>query len=669
MQMPTPSTEPEAALCPRCEELDFSDIFSGCWSETECRTPVAFFGKREATLKDGKCPLCLAFFSIAAEWYDEQIGTGTDRHCMYAIPSQLAYRSQRAPSNGEFGDCFLERTKAKGDSTWLVIRNQQVSMTAFWFTHVPESAHNFGCLAEYTDGFNGTGQRVRLIDPAKVDIKLVKRWLALCGGEHGKLCNPPMHNRSLPKGFVVINCVSRKLEPLPADAKFVALSYVWGASTSTGPAKSASMFPRTIEDSITVALELGIAYIWIDRYCVPQQDCPDKLEQIQKMHEIYREADLTIVAAAGQGPDHGLPGISTPRSKAPSVDVRIGSHRIVSTGKSAEEALRGTVWASRAWTYQEGLVSRRKLIFTDEQIYLHCMQREFRETIEQDFSLMAQSDSDDLAPPFQCGILHLIPQKHGLESVYSLIRDFSRRNITFQNDTLNALLGVLNFFQEAYPDDFRHIWGQPIPYSKTSSIGDIVASAMRWKMVRQTERRPDFPSWSWIGWKGSALPLSFDAYSEDIKASLLLKDGSTVEDAHVLADPESFQRLSDKLSKHLLVEADTVNVCIRQKTRDQGDYVNMWEPSFVKDSIEMGSITEAKGFVVTQDVNKGDGTYEALQGGRTWLGIVLHKADLVIVLKDMGGYYERFGYIDVRFSENGEKYRELFLGRKQIRLG
>jgi hypothetical protein len=630
---------------------------------------VAYFGKREAILQHENCPLCLALFSIAADENDASIGTGRDRYCMYAIPSQLAYRSQETPSNGEFGDRFLERAKAQHDSTWLVVRNQHISMGPFWFTNVPQSAHNFGCLAEYTDGCNGVGQRVGLIDPARVDFNVMKRWLALCEGQHEKLCNPPMHSRSLPKGFAVINCVSRRLESLPAEAKFAVLSYVWGASTYTSPSKSASIFPRTIEDSIAVALELGLAYIWIDRYCVPQQDCPEKLEQIQKMHEIYREADLTIVATAGEGPDHGLPGVSASRAKAPSVDVRIGSHRIVSTGKSAQETLRSTVWASRAWTYQEGLVSRRKLIFTDEQVYLHCMQREFRETVEQDYSLLRQSDNDDLAAPFQCGILHLIPQKHGLESVYWLIRDFSERKITFQSDTLNALLGVLNFFQEAYPDEFRHIWGQPIPYKETSSMGDIVASAMRWQVGNKVERRPEFPSWSWIGWTGSALPLSFDAYSEDIKASLLLKDGSAVDDAHVLADISSFQSLSEKLSRYLLIEADTVSVRILQKIGGNGDYVNMWEPSFVKDSIEVGDITDAKGFVVTQTVEKGDGTYEALQAGHIWLGMVLYKADLVLVLKDMGDYYERFGYIDVKFSESESKYRELFLGWKQIRLG
>ncbi|KAJ3535164.1 hypothetical protein NM208_g7245 [Fusarium decemcellulare] len=483
----------EATLCSRCQAFDLRDMLSGRWTEFECRDPVAFFGKRSAVLQDESCALCQALFSIAAGEHDTALGTGMDRFCMYAIPSQLAYRSQKNPSKGEFGDGFLERAKAQGDSMWLVVRNQHVSMGPFWFTNVPLSAHNFGCLAEYSEDFNGIGQRVRLIDPAKADLDAIKRWLALCHGQHGKLCNPPADSYSLPTGFTVINCAARKLEPLPSGAKFVALSYVWGANTSgaTSPTLP-SAFPQAIEDAIIVVLEIGIKFIWIDRYCVPQHDCPEKREQIQKMHEIYRAADLALVAAAGDGPDYGLPGISTPRIKVPAVDLRIGSRRIVSTGRSAQETIRNTIWASRAWTYQEGLVSRRKLIFTDEQLYLHCMEREFRETIEQDYNLLAPSDNDDLATPFQCGLLHLIPEKNGPDSVYWAIRDFSERKITFQNDTLNALLGVLNFFQEAFPDKFRHLWGQPMSCDAASSIGDIMASALRWYMINGAERRPDF---------------------------------------------------------------------------------------------------------------------------------------------------------------------------------
>ncbi len=32
------------------------------------------------------------------------------------------------------------------------------------------------------------------------------------------------------------------------------------------------------------------------------------------------------------------------------------------------------MWSSRAWTYQEGLLSRRRLLFTESQVYFQCME-------------------------------------------------------------------------------------------------------------------------------------------------------------------------------------------------------------------------------------------------------------------------------------------------------
>ncbi|KAH7044493.1 hypothetical protein B0J12DRAFT_670539 [Macrophomina phaseolina] len=37
------------------------------------------------------------------------------------------------------------------------------------------------------------------------------------------------------------------------------------------------------------------------------------------MHKIYAIAEVTLVAAAGKSPDHGLPGVSEPRRKPPQV--------------------------------------------------------------------------------------------------------------------------------------------------------------------------------------------------------------------------------------------------------------------------------------------------------------------------------------------------------------
>ncbi|SCN64718.1 related to tol protein [Fusarium fujikuroi] len=643
----------DESLCSRCKSLDLDDILSGRWTNVQCREPVAFFGKRSTILHDEDCPLCQALLSIAAGDHDTGPLRRDENFGMFAIPSQLAYRGakQTIPFDVNLGDRVLERAKDQKDSMWLVVRIQRGPMDGpFWYNNLPRSAHYFGCLANLSDTLNGVGQRVRLINPAKADFEAIKRWLTHCMEQHGTLCNPDSESRSLPVSIAIINCTTRDLEPLPAGAKFAALSYVWGERTSTTESyPSMTSLPQTIEDAITVTAE--------------------KREQIQMMHKIYRQADLTIITAAGDSSCYGLPGISTPRARAPSVDLCVRNHHLVSTGRSAKEAIRGTAWASRAWTYQEGLVSRRKLIFTDEQVYLHCMEREFRETIEQDLDLLAQADVSDLSDPFRCSILHLIPGNAGTEGVYSLTGDFSERRITYPSDRLNAFLGILNLFQDAFPESFRHIWGQPIPYSTDMSVGDVVVSALNWHIVGLAQRRPDFPSWSWVGWKGKAYPSANSVYKEDITASLLLKDGTVIDDAEMLRNLDTFQSLSASLSKYILIQAQTVHVKIRRKEGDHWNLRNMWKLTLVKGGTERHGITYHDGFSITPEYEAGDSIYEDLEAGHTWLGIVFLNSDMVLVLKDMGDYYERFGCIDVDFSVPDLELGDYLLGHRLIRLG
>ncbi|KAL1800053.1 hypothetical protein ACET3X_000395 [Alternaria dauci] len=67
--------------------------------------------------------------------------------------------------------------------------------------------------------------------------------------------------------------------------------------------------PATIEDSITATLRLGYRYLWVDKYCVHQQDSSDKHIQIQQMDIIYASAQTTLIAAVGEDcalPDRGF---------------------------------------------------------------------------------------------------------------------------------------------------------------------------------------------------------------------------------------------------------------------------------------------------------------------------------------------------------------------------
>ena len=87
-----------------------------------------------------------------------------------------------------------------------------------------------------------------------------------------------------------------------------------------------SRAPKTITDTIALAVQLGISYIWVDRYCIPQDDEDRKRALISKMGLIYSCATLTVIAAAGENPESGLPGVETTKRKY-ATTIQIGSKR------------------------------------------------------------------------------------------------------------------------------------------------------------------------------------------------------------------------------------------------------------------------------------------------------------------------------------------------------
>jgi hypothetical protein len=89
------------------------------------------------------------------------------------------------------------------------------------------------------------------------------------------------------------------------------------------------------------------------------------------MGSIYSAASLVIIAAAGSDPSYGLPGVSI-RPRHPQRLVKMGDCTLVETHYNVKWAIENSQWAKRAWTYQEGHLARRRLIFTDYQVAYVC---------------------------------------------------------------------------------------------------------------------------------------------------------------------------------------------------------------------------------------------------------------------------------------------------------
>ncbi|CAN9363358.1 unnamed protein product [Alternaria alternata] len=157
------------------------------------------------------------------------------------------------------------------------------------------------------DACTGTqGYLLGKLDSGVIDFEILRRWLGYCKRHHTECTQT--YNSSIP-GLKVIDCATGKAIHAPEDTAFhyVALSYVWGGTRSSG--KDKDEFPATIHDAITVTVQLGYKYLWVDQYCINQLAGGHKQAQIQLMGRIYSEAELVIIAAAGDSSDYGLPGV------------------------------------------------------------------------------------------------------------------------------------------------------------------------------------------------------------------------------------------------------------------------------------------------------------------------------------------------------------------------
>ncbi|KAF9630445.1 hypothetical protein BFW01_g1007 [Lasiodiplodia theobromae] len=362
------------------------------------------------------------------------------------------------------------------------------------------------------------------VDPFGVDYEELRNKLAFCDDRnrtrYRKKITPPPHP------ITVINCHTRQLEPLEPGMKYVCLSYVWGPpKPSSGDEPGYPHIPnyteKTVEDAITVTANLNYQYIWVDKYCINQKDKEEKMAQIKQMDYIYAQADLTIVAAAGNHADYGLPGVSTqPRFTRRS--FKLGNY-ILSPNWGPVRlagALKQSTWMERGWTYQEALLSRRRLFFTD-YCYLHdCGECH----IEGNESMRFESWT-------QCPLFvnHGKVKEHSLWMSYNLspvipdvcdrIQEYSMRKLSYQSDSLNAIMGVLHTFESSNPPIY-HYQGVPIippaeallDFDPRTTLMDGFVQSLRWCLDTHgvKKRRPAFPSWSWVGWDNPCYNLTLN---------------------------------------------------------------------------------------------------------------------------------------------------------------
>ncbi|KAK9422904.1 putative Heterokaryon incompatibility domain-containing protein [Seiridium unicorne] len=126
----------------------------------------------------------------------------------------------------------------------------------------------------------------------------IRRWLSICEKKHSRC---------------------QLEEPTTFSGLFVALSSVWGASYTSAQESNHGIsgtdptqvhLPGIIHDSVAITLQLGLRYLWVDRYRINQTVATPKHDLIVNIDSIFNNVYLTIIAAAGADSETGNPGVS-----------------------------------------------------------------------------------------------------------------------------------------------------------------------------------------------------------------------------------------------------------------------------------------------------------------------------------------------------------------------
>jgi len=402
-----------------------------------------------------------------------------------------------------------------------------------------------GCIQYLADGEpEGENRQFfgRVMDSERVDVILLRDWLAKCERYHEGNCEDHgIAGRRLPENLRLIDVRSRTIvrAPDPGGLHYLTLSYVWGQRemkeetgmkpavlnradirrTATGVENTPlpRNLPQTIEDAIFLTESLGFRYLWVDALCIVQDDdYEDKRSHLRRMDAIYNCSTITIAAASGRHANSGIPGISRPRRLQYSESVKGVPLATMAPSFTNLENSPSQIWNTRGWTFQEKVLAKRLLLFTDFQVYFRCSEAVWTEEIVMETGRLSRSvqsrpgkyrwDADRPVPadtPKAKLLNFVIPEFNMIDQwnylgkfpdYVAAVREYTSRTLSDPDDTLLAIDGILRTLRS---DTGHFIFGLPERYFLPSLL---------WYPEPGSIHRRSFetmPSWTWAGWSSS----------------------------------------------------------------------------------------------------------------------------------------------------------------------
>ncbi|KAF8865683.1 HET-domain-containing protein [Acephala macrosclerotiorum] len=374
------------------------------------------------------------------------------------------------------------------------------------------------------------------------NITLLSQWIRSCKSTHAR-CQVPSESLWIPTRLLDVGAkdgeeLPRLIETSPSNVRggYTALSHMWGGESNRPPLLTLmsnydrmkdgipiSDLPKNFLQAMMITRKLGFRYVWIDSLCIIQDSSSDWKKEAVTMHEVYKYAEVTIVATSALSTRDGFLERSLQTIPAAKIQYSVDdlpdnqSYMILAAQDDRESGywagdIDGSTWNTRGWTLQERALSTRSIHFCKNKMYFEC--RDCRRSEENEpytqyrlFTLWPRNESwmENLTPS---------PEETETERNIQLYKNWTRtvtnytqRNLTVISDKLPAIQSTAAEMASSINDTylpFAGMWEKHLQFD------------LLWQAKDGPTSRPDnfiAPTWSWasvnakVHWNPIVVPL------------------------------------------------------------------------------------------------------------------------------------------------------------------
>lgn len=395
-------------------------------------------------------------------------------------------------------------------------------------------------------------------------LSRAKSWVDICISSH-EACYPKSKDVRLPTRLIDVGD-GRKLpgqtarlvlgSTLPNTSQYVSLSHCWGEASllrlSTSNIDSWKKqileqdLPLTFQHAFRITRALGQRYLWIDSMCIIQDslDQEDWIAESALMHAVYQNSVCNIAATSASCAAEGCFFQRSPSLirqifvliDSDSCSLRRGAYVLSDQGAWEREVATAPL-NTRAWVFQERMMSPRILHFTRTQIYFECrsgicMESNGNFRRKQSGLFASIPTCLDVLPLHAVNSTDATNHRRELFKIwYKIVQQYSQCYLTKNSDKLIALSAVAMEMQILMGDEYKAgLWNSDFHrgllwntgYHKRDQDLDSPEIVLRSRSSSWAQA----PSWSWASVQGQI-------YNENFDDEMAISPQATILDVHV----------------------------------------------------------------------------------------------------------------------------------------